>query len=129
EPLRDWFLTVAPRKPERFDAVASILPHDAVRRSSFIVRPSTFLLLDSVGELARIYRYATCAFIGGSLLPGVGGHNPIEAAAVGVPICFGPYMSNFREIASTFLRHDAAVEARSATDVVAFATQMFDDST
>ena len=117
---RDAFVIVAPRKPERFEMVAAMLD-DAVRRSQLAVRRSSFLLLDSVGELARIYRYATCAFIGGSLLPGVGGHNPIEAAAVGVPVCFGPYMSNFREIAATFLRHDAAVEARSATDVVAFA--------
>jgi len=44
------------------------------------------------------YRFATAAFVGGSLVP-TGGHNPIEPAAAGVPVCFGPHMSNFREIA------------------------------
>jgi 3-deoxy-D-manno-octulosonic-acid transferase len=123
----DAFVIVAPRKPERFELVAAMMPADVVRRSSFIVHRSSFLLLDSIGELARIYRYAAAAFIGGSLLPGVGGHNPIEAAAVGVPVAFGPHMSNFREIAEIFLRQGAAAEVRSAEEVVAFAARMFED--
>ena len=120
--LRDWLVIVAPRKPERFEPVAALMPADAIRRSSFIAHRSSFLLLDSIGELARIYRYASAAFIGGSLLPGVGGHNPIEAAAVGVPVCFGPHMSNFREVAAIFLRQRAAAEVRTVQDVIAFAT-------
>jgi len=127
--LGDWLVIVAPRKPERFELVAALLPADAVRRSSLVpsaslrasVGRSSFLLLDSIGELGRVYRYATAAFIGGSLLPGVGGHNPIEAAAVGVPVCFGPYMSNFREIAATFLREGAVAEVRAPAEVMAFA--------
>ena len=128
----DGFVIIAPRKPERFEIVAALLATTTipfVRRSELSApsaRPSA-ILLDSIGELARLYRYATAAFIGGSLLPGVGGHNPIEAAAEGVPVCFGPHMSNFREIASTFLGHDAAAEARSADEVMAFAARMFDD--
>jgi 3-deoxy-D-manno-octulosonic-acid transferase len=119
----EWLVVVAPRKPERFEFVAALMPADAVRRSQFVVRSSSFLLLDSIGELARIYRYATAAFIGGSLLPGVGGHNPIEPAAVGVPVCFGPHMSNFREIAAIFLRDGAAAAVRTAQEVMAFAAR------
>ena len=55
-----------------------------------------------------------------------GGHNPIEPAAAGVPVCFGRYMSNFREIAGVFLRDGGAVEVKSAADLFAFATRMFD---
>jgi 3-deoxy-D-manno-octulosonic-acid transferase len=121
ERLAGWFVIVAPRKPERFEFVAALMPEGSVRRSSFIVHRSSFLLLDSIGELARVFRYADAAFIGGSLLPGVGGHNPIEAAAVGVPVCFGPHMSNFREIAATFLRANAAAEVHGAAEVAAFA--------
>jgi 3-deoxy-D-manno-octulosonic-acid transferase len=84
------------------------------------------LLLDTLGELARIYRYATVAFVGGSIAPN-GGHNPIEPAAAGVPVCFGRSMSNFREIAQVFLRNEAAAEVDSAADVLAFAERMFDD--
>jgi 3-deoxy-D-manno-octulosonic-acid transferase len=122
------FVIIAPRKPERFEIVAALLPQGAVRRSQLATRDAQLLLLDSIGELSRIYRYATAAFIGGSLLPGVGGHNPIEAAAVGVPVAFGPHMSNFREIAEIFLREDAAAEVRSAEEVMAFAARMFADA-
>jgi 3-deoxy-D-manno-octulosonic-acid transferase len=138
---RNVFAIVAPRKPERFEIVAGLLATTSlmtVRRSELsqtgldgagsAARPSV-LLLDSFGELARIYHYGHVAFIGGSLKPGTGGHNPIEAAAAGVPVCFGPYMSNFREIAAVFLRDGGAVEVRSATDVFALAGRMLDDAT
>ena len=123
----DAFAIIAPRKPERFDAVAAMMP--MVRRSQLDNRQPTtdnVLLLDTVGELTRIYPFATVAFVGGSLVP-TGGHNPIEPAAAGVPVCFGPHMTNFREIASTFLENDAAVEVRSPEELIAFATRMFDD--
>jgi len=124
------FVIVAPRKPERFDVVAGLLTMPFVRRSSLTEngerRTANALLLDSVGELTRIYPFATAAFVGGSLVP-TGGHNPIEPAAAGVPVCFGPNMTNFREIASTFLENGAAVEVRSPEELFAFAARMFDD--
>jgi len=126
---RDAFLIIAPRKAERFEAVAGLLGTTSlrfVRRSALDEMPAAeVLLLDSFGELARMYRYATAAFIGGTLAP-FGGHNPIEAAAAGVPVAFGPHMSNFREIASAFLGNGAE-EVQSAQGVVAFAERMFDD--
>ena len=59
------------------------------------------------------YRLATVAFVGGSVAD-TGGHNPIEPAAAGVPVTFGPFMSNFREIASVFLEREAAIEVADA---------------
>ncbi|HVR41353.1 MAG TPA: 3-deoxy-D-manno-octulosonic acid transferase, partial [Thermoanaerobaculia bacterium] len=124
------FVIIAPRKPERFELVAGLLGTTSlrfVRRSEIDSRPDAdILLLDTLGELARIYRYATVAFVGGSIAPN-GGHNPIEPAAGGVPVCFGKSMSNFREIAQVFLRNEAAVEVDNAADVLAFATRMFED--
>ena len=70
-----------------------------------------------------MYRYASVAFVGGSLVP-AGGHNPIEPAAAGVPVCFGPSMSNFREIATVLLRDGAAKEVASAREAIDFARQM-----
>src|SRR5438874_2172554 len=123
------FVVVAPRKPERFDVVAS-LASGLVRRSDLSAAryplPADLLLLDTIGELARVYRHATVAFIGGSLVP-TGGHNPIEPAAVGVPTCFGPHMTNFREIASVFVKNGAAAEVTSAREVAAFARRMIGD--
>ena len=126
---KNGFVIIAPRKPERFDVVAGLLRGiPFVRRSKLRggQPPSAVLLLDSFGELTRIYPYATVAFVGGSLVP-TGGHNPIEPAAAGVPVCFGPHMTNFREIAATFLDNDAAVEVRSPAELLAFASRMFDD--
>ncbi|HXH39791.1 MAG TPA: 3-deoxy-D-manno-octulosonic acid transferase [Thermoanaerobaculia bacterium] len=126
---RQAFVIVAPRKPERFEIVAALLTATGipyVRRTDWNDRAADALLLDTFGELAKVYRFATAAFVGGSLAA-TGGHNPIEPAAAGVPVCFGPNMSNFREIARIFLRDGGAVEARSAADVLAFAERMFDN--
>ncbi len=130
---KNAFIILAPRKPERFETVVALVNAASipfVRRSELTEsrkpQAASLLLLDTVGELARMYRYATVAFLGGSLVP-TGGHNPIEPAAAGVPVCFGPHMTNFREIASTFLENQAAVEVRSAAELMAFARRMIDD--
>jgi 3-deoxy-D-manno-octulosonic-acid transferase len=123
------FVIIAPRKPERFELVAGLLATSSLRfmrRSLMASGPADVLLLDTFGELAKIYRYATVAFIGGTLVP-IGGHNPIEPAAHGVPVCFGPSMSNFREIAQVFLRNEAAVEVKDAAEAIEFAARMFED--
>jgi 3-deoxy-D-manno-octulosonic-acid transferase len=129
------FVVIAPRKPERFELVAALLGTSSlrfVRRSELAAlatrnsQPATdVLLLDTFGELAKIYRYATVAFIGGSLVP-TGGHNPIEAAAAGVPVAFGTSMSNFREIAQVFLRDRAAVEVATAAEAMDFVAEMLE---
>ena len=129
------FVVIAPRKPERFELVAGLLATSALRflrRTDLDAAPpkpaqADVLLLDTFGELARIYRYATVAFVGGTLVP-TGGHNPIEPAAAGVPVCFGPSMSNFREIAQVFLRTEAAAEVRDAAEVIDFAGAMLDNT-
>ena len=124
------FVIIAPRKPERFELVAGLLGTSSfrfVRRSEMGDGAADILLLDTLGELAKLYRYATVAFIGGTLVP-LGGHNPIEPAAAGVPVCFGPSMSNFREIAQVFLRNEAAVQVESAAAVIDFAMRMVDDA-
>ncbi|HYI08965.1 MAG TPA: 3-deoxy-D-manno-octulosonic acid transferase [Thermoanaerobaculia bacterium] len=126
------FVIIAPRKPERFELVAGLLATSSlrfVRRSELdqFGGEADVLLLDTFGELAKVYRYARVAFVGGTLVP-TGGHNPIEPAAAGVPVCFGPSMSNFREIAQVFLRNEAAVQIRDAGEAIDFAGAMFDNA-
>ncbi len=97
-------LVLAPRHPERWDEAWALLEdRRAVRRSAL---PSTsddvdVVLLDSLGELAGLYRVAAGAFIGGTLAP-TGGHNPLEPARFGVPVAVGPSMHNFRDMAERF---------------------------
>ena len=127
-------LVLAPRKPERFEAAAEFI-HESrrkfMRRSQLalpghaqgtvaasngsIPRDVTVILLDTIGELASLYRLADGAFVGGSLVPS-GGHNILEPAAFGKIPVFGPSMENFAEIASRFVAADAAIQVESPED-------------
>jgi 3-deoxy-D-manno-octulosonic-acid transferase len=127
-------LVLAPRKPERFKAAADFI-HESrrkfIRRSELaltghaagtsagtngsISRDVTVILLDSIGELASVYRLADGAFVGGSLVPS-GGHNILEPAAFGKIPVFGPSMENFADIAARFVSADAAIQVESPED-------------
>ncbi|HEU0184948.1 MAG TPA: 3-deoxy-D-manno-octulosonic acid transferase [Blastocatellia bacterium] len=121
-------LLIAPRHPERFDSVARSIKSSQLlvaRRSAVgaIERgcgeedcaAADVILLDTVGELAALYRFATAVFVGGSLVP-KGGHNILEPALYAKPIIVGPHMENFREIAAEFLRRGALVQLHAAPD-------------
>ena len=74
-------------------------------------------LVDTMGELKALYAASDVAFVGGSMVP-TGGHNVLEAAAVGLPVMFGPYMANFKEIARRVLSHNAAIQCQNKQDVI-----------
>ena len=74
------------------------------------------LLLDTVGELAGLYRLADAVFVGGSLVPR-GGHNILEPAAFAQPPVFGPHMENFQEMATDFLDARAAVKVANEREL------------
>ena len=136
---RNALLVLAPRKPEQFAAAAEFIEESHrkfIRRSELpILSPTqstgggnghssnaaipndvTVLLLDSIGELASVYRLADGAFVGGSLVPS-GGHNILEPAAFGKVPVFGPSMENFAEIATQFVSAGAAIQVESPEDV------------
>ncbi len=114
-------LVLAPRHPERWDEAWALLKdRRAVRRSAL---PSTnddvdVVLLDSLGELAGLYRIAAGAFIGGTLAP-TGGHNPLEPARFGVPVAVGPSMHNFRDMAERFDQARAWRRVRDSGELAA----------
>lgn len=103
----DLRLIVAPRHLTRADEAAALLRAgglDVVRRSeappiSNKGGAAKALLLDTFGELARVYAVADVAFVGGSLVP-TGGQSVFQPLAQGVPALFGPYMNNQRDIAA-----------------------------
>jgi 3-deoxy-D-manno-octulosonic-acid transferase len=103
---------MAPRRPERFDAAAAMLPPASVRRSRWMqapqsITPGSIFLLDSIGELAQVYALGSVAFVGGSLVAPGGGQNPLEPAARGVAVLAGPYMQNFRAVTAELERAGA----------------------
>lgn len=105
-------LVLAPRHPERFEAVAQWLLRERLeflRRSDATTQPDErveVLLLDSLGELLAFYGIADIAFVGGSLVP-VGGHNLLEPAALGLPLLAGPHSFNSPDAARLLLASGA----------------------
>jgi 3-deoxy-D-manno-octulosonic-acid transferase len=126
-------LVLAPRHPERSDEVTALVAARGlrlVRRSTLEAvaggPPPEVVLLDTLGELAALYRPAAAAFIGGTLVP-MGGHNPVEAARWGVPVAVGPSMDNFREMATDFDRCQAWARVASAEALGAAWSAWLDD--
>lgn len=118
-------LIVAPRQPARFAAVARKLERDGVRflrrtgmgtTGSLALELPGVLLLDTIGELSRIYPAADVVFVGGSIAPR-GGHNVIEPGSAGAPIVIGPHMHNFETVAADFLQSNALVQIDSHTEL------------
>ena len=118
----DIYLIIAPRHMGRVPEVEK-----ACRQAGFSVRKRTevregeawdILLLDTIGELARVYALGDAAFIGGSLVAW-GGHNLLEPAAYGKPIFFGPHMNNFAYLAQQFLRGGGARQVSRPQDLKA----------
>ncbi|HVR27984.1 MAG TPA: 3-deoxy-D-manno-octulosonic acid transferase [Thermoanaerobaculia bacterium] len=84
------------------------------------------VLLDTMGELASLYRLAAGVFVGGTLVA-TGGHNPLEAARFAVPIAAGPSMENFAEIAAMLDARNAWRRVRDAGELAAAWTSWLDD--
>ena len=137
---RRALLVLAPRKPERFDVAARLIEEShrkLLRRSrisldgavsSSLDEDVSVILLDSVGELAGLYRLADAVFVGGSLVP-AGGHNILEPAAFGKPPLFGSSMENFREMAAMFLEAGAGIQVHSPEDLGVAWIELIQDKT
>ncbi|MDE3103901.1 MAG: 3-deoxy-D-manno-octulosonic acid transferase [Acidobacteriota bacterium] len=130
-PAATPLLVLAPRHPERFDAVWKQLAGLAAVRATQLRedqpppdpgRPVDVVLLDTIGDLAAVYRVATIAFVGGSLVPR-GGHNPLEPAQFGVPILMGPSYENFRDVVE---RMRAAEGLRLVRDTASLQTTLLE---
>ena len=124
-------LVLAPRYPQRCDAVASLVQQhgwQCMRRSHDAVLASApVLLLDTLGELMDFYAAADVAFVGGSLV-GVGGHNLLEPAAVGIPVLSGPQQFNSPDIARALLQHRALTLVHNADELALAVSTLLADA-
>jgi 3-deoxy-D-manno-octulosonic-acid transferase len=121
---------IAPRHPERGTALSEMLKDlgftVAQRSLGAIPGPRTDIYIaDTIGELGTLYALSPVAFVGGSLIDR-GGQNPIEAVRHGVAVLTGPHWQNFRDAYRTLLRHDGAIEVRSAADIAAAVSRLLD---
>ena len=126
-------LVIAPRHPERGGRVEQLVKdhgYAAYRRSRALEAGGAdplapeggpqmrVAILDTIGELARVYGTGTVSFVGNSLVQG-GGHNILQAVAQGKPALFGPHMENFRDIAAICLREQVGIEVADLDELSA----------
>ena len=118
----DLLLVIVPRHSERAGAVAAALGKTGLkvaRRTEIEISPEKpdVLLVDTTGELKAFFAVATVVFMGKSLTA-QGGQNPIEPAALGKPVVFGPFMQNFTAVTRQLLEAEAAVQVADEPELV-----------
>jgi 3-deoxy-D-manno-octulosonic-acid transferase len=125
-------LLLAPRHPERFDSVEAMARdfgfavHRRSRPGAETSNPDTVVLLDTIGELARMYSLASVAFVGGSLAK-IGGHNIIEPASMRKAVLFGPHMHHFEDVKEAFLSEGAAICVGNERDLLATLAHLLEE--
>ncbi|MBI5143398.1 MAG: 3-deoxy-D-manno-octulosonic acid transferase [Nitrospirae bacterium] len=126
---RNITLVIAPRHPQRFDAVERVINSagfKCARRSGIGGEAGGVILLDAMGELASAYAAADVVFVGGSLVPS-GGHNILEPAFWRKPVIFGNYMENFRAIAAGFIEEKAGIQVNSPVELAGAIGRVLDN--
>jgi len=127
----DLHLVLAPRHLERLPE----LVHLFGQRNLPFVRATRLpadtaahvVLLDTMGELASVYRHALVAFIGGSLVNNRGGQSPGEAAFAGVPVLIGPHHQNQQELVQALVNRGAGMVVRLAADIANCSLRYLED--
>ncbi len=79
--------------------------------------PERVMILDTMGELAQSYVFSRGVFVGGTMVP-IGGHNIMEPALTGVPVCFGPYTSNVAEAAEVLVRSGGGFQVQNPSQLL-----------
>ena len=113
-------LILAPRHPDRGPQVANdvaAMGFAVARRAAGepLGPATTAYVADTLGELGAFYSVADAVVMGGSFVPGVGGHNPLEAARLEAALITGPHVFNAREIYAEMFAEAAVIEAADTT--------------
>lgn len=129
-------LIIAPRKPGRVNEIVSLAKNYGLEvglRSELKLlsgkRPVyPVVLIDTIGELGRIYAVGDGVFVGGSLI-NHGGHNALEPAAHAKPIVVGPDMSNFKDTFALLSKVGALKQVKNETELADAFLEIFRDDT
>jgi 3-deoxy-D-manno-octulosonic-acid transferase len=117
-------LLIAPRDIIRGEEIVKIALNygfNAALRTVLLTKPSNthdVVVLDTIGELGKVYSIGTIIYVGGSLVSR-GGHNILEPAAHGKPIIVGPHMFNFKDTYALFSGREACITVYDANNLAA----------
>ncbi|WP_217516915.1 lipid IV(A) 3-deoxy-D-manno-octulosonic acid transferase [Vibrio metschnikovii] len=125
----DALLILVPRHPERFDSVAELCLSQGFtlsRRTQHTKTCTQVYLGDTMGEMLTLIGSADICFMAGSLLGNkVGGHNPLEPAALAKPILNGPSYYNFSEVTDVLLAANALHLCASPQEIAHTLIELF----
>lgn len=129
---KDLLLVLVPRHPQRFSAVADLCREKgfvtALRSRKETVNNDTEVLLgDTLGELTTLYAAADLALVGGSLFPGIGGHNLLEPAALRLPIIVGEHLESWANVAAWLEEAGALCRADNARTLANLVSEWLQD--
>ncbi len=126
-------LVIAPRHVERAREIAGLVRGRGLScrlrsrlRPGVEPRTEPVVILDTFGELFRLYSVATLVFCGASLVP-LGGQNPLEPAVWGKPVLYGPHMEDFQEAGDLLESQGAGGTVGDATVLAEEAIRLFRD--
>jgi 3-deoxy-D-manno-octulosonic-acid transferase len=122
-------LIVVPRHPHRAEHVRGMFADEALQVVLYSSLPQErfdVVVVDEFGVLGAFYELGDLAYVGGSLVP-KGGQNPVEPAAAGKPVLFGPDMSDFPAIAAVMLKEGGAIQVRNGEQLTAEANRLLSD--
>jgi 3-deoxy-D-manno-octulosonic-acid transferase len=115
-------LVIAIRHPNRKKEVcdqADKLGFDYILHSQNTSNDSDCIyIIDTIGDLIPFIQHAELVFMGGSLVPNIGGHNVLEAAQFGKSILNGPYYDNFTEIIDEMIQADSIIKVNNAEELM-----------
>ena len=112
-------VVIAPRHLSRVNVIVEKLKKAGIKctlRTTSNNGDWDVMLLDTIGELLDFYAISEIAFVGGTLAP-YGGHNLIEPALFGIPVLFGPYVSNVLDIADGLIRNGGGFMVKDTKDL------------
>jgi len=128
----DLKLIIAPRHLTRADEVESIVCESGFTyglRSKNTVSMSDIdiMILDTMGELGKMFYYSDISFIGGSFNK-TGGHNPLESIIFSKPVISGPSIHNFKDIYAIIKNAEAGFVVKSKDEFVSVADKLLSDT-
>ncbi|PTN37749.1 3-deoxy-D-manno-octulosonic acid transferase [Desulfonatronum sp. SC1] len=124
-------LLLIPRHAERRGELRDLLIKKVIaahfRSTGSAEGPVDVAVADTTGEMVRLLQAADVVFVGKSMAPHKGGQNPIEAAALGRPVLFGPNMQNFQAVVDSLLAAKAGKVVRDEAELVDATTALLRD--
>ena len=118
--MPDLKLMLAPRHPERYAQVEELIKSTGLsygkRSSGDSFEQKDIIMLDTMGELMKMFSICEFAFIGGSFST-TGGHNPLEANIWGKPVISGECVFNFKDIYTFLTKTNAAVLVKDGDEL------------